>query len=330
LKGLKIVATGRYVPDTAVTNDDMAKLVDTNDEWISSRTGIRQRRLAAGEPTSFMAVEAAKRALEAFSGEAEEIDLIVCSTITPDFHTPSVACLVARALGLKGAAAFDVSAACSGFVYALDIAQKYLETGAAKTALVLSAETLSHITNFEDRSTCVLFGDGAGACIVQPSDGRYASILGADAETAHVLYATIPYPPTPFEKEEALAKGRAFEVVNDGFIHMDGTEVYKFSTEAMPACIQAACEKLGVQPEALGLIIPHQANLRIVRTAMKRLGLPEDRAYLNIDRYGNTSSASIPLALDEANQEGRLQPGSLVALVGFGAGLTYGCALFSW
>ncbi len=329
MKGLRIAATGSYVPERIVTNNDMAKIVETSDEWIVSRTGIRERRLAAGESTSFMAAEAARCALESFEGSAQDIDLIICSTITPDFHTPSVACMVARSLSLK-VQGFDISAACSGFVYALDIAQKYLMAGAAKTVLVVSAETLSHLANFRDRSTCVLFGDGAGACIVQASEGRYASFLGTDGMGAELLYATSPYALSPFETEEAVRAGCAFSAEADGFVHMDGKEVYKFSTEAMPHCIEKACESLSVSPQQLGLIVPHQANLRIVRTAMKRLELPEERAYLNIDRYGNTSSASIPLALDEANREGRISRGELVALVGFGAGLTYGCAVFDW
>lgn len=329
VQGIRIAATGRYLPERVVTNDDMAKIVETSDEWISSRTGIHERRMATGESTSFMAVEAAKRALESFGGTKEEIDLIICSTITPDFHTPSVACLIARALGLR-VRGFDVSAACSGFVYALDVAQKYLAAGAAKTVLVISAETLTHLANFEDRASCVLFGDGAGACIVQPGEGRYASYLGTDGMGAEMLYATAPYTLTPFETQEAVEAGRAFPAIADGFVHMDGKEVYKFSTEMMPYCIEQACGELGVQPQQLRLIIPHQANMRIVRTAMKRLGLPEERAYMNIDRCGNTSSASIPLALDEANREGRLAGGGLVAVVGFGAGLTYGCAVFDW
>ena len=328
--GIRIAATGRYIPETVVSNDDMAKLVETSDEWISTRTGIRTRYMAKGEPTSYMAVEAARDALSRFSGEAEDIGMILCTTITPDYHTPSMACIVQAAIGAKNAFCMDLNAACSGFIYALDIAQKYLASGMVKNVLVVSAETLSHLANFEDRTTCVLFGDGAGACIISGGEGRYASFLGADGNGAGFLYATSFYPRTPFEEEGALEGYQAFPHVSDGFLHMDGKEVYKFSTAAMPRCIRKAVERLGVGVEDIDLIIPHQANVRIVQTAMKNLGLPLEKAYMNIDKFGNTSSASIPIALEEVVRAERLKKGDLVALVGFGAGLTYGATIFDW
>lgn len=330
MNGIKICGTGCYLPKREVTNDDLAKMVDTNDEWISTRTGIRTRHVAAGEDTALMAERAARPALEMAGVKPEEIDLLICTTVTPDLYTPSLACVVQGLLGIGHAFAFDVSAACSGFVFALDIVQKYLAAGIVKTALIISAEALTRITDFTDRASCVLFGDGAGACVVRAGEGRYAAHLCSDGSGVSMLYAGTSYPLTPFESEEARKEGAAFETIRDGFLHMDGKGVYKFAVEAMPQAILDACETLGVQPEELGLIVPHQANIRIIQTAMKRLGLSMDRAYVNIGHIGNTSSATVPIALDEANREGLLHEGELVALTGFGAGLTYGAAVFEW
>lgn len=330
MSGIRIVSTGRYIPDTIVTNDDMAGIVETSDEWISTRTGIRTRRVVAGEPTFFMAASAAKQALEGFSGTAADIDMIVCSTITPDFHTPSVSCLVQEATGAVNAFCIDISCACTGFVQAVDMAQKYISAGEVKTVLVVSAEVLSRIVDFTDRETCVLFGDGAGACIVQGAAARYTSFFGADGSGSNSLYATQFYPCTPFESEAQRRLQRREALLDDGFIHMDGRAVYKFSTAAIQTVIEKACGKLGIVPGDISLIIPHQANERIVATAMKRLGLPIERAFLNIAKFGNTSSASIPIALDEVARLSLIKPGELCALVGFGAGLTFGAAIFEW
>ncbi|PWM35637.1 MAG: ketoacyl-ACP synthase III [Clostridiales bacterium] len=327
---MTIVSTGRYIPQTVVSNDDMAKIVETNDEWISTRTGIKTRCMAGGEPTSYMAAEASRHALEGFDGSASDIGMIVCSTITPDFHTPSVACLVQQAIGAKNAFCLDISCACSGFVHALDLAYRYISCGEIEHALVVSAETLSHIADFTDRSTCVLFGDGAGACVVSRGENKFASYMGADGDGAQFLYAASVYPQTPFETETGRNGHKSFDYAEDGFIHMNGKEVYKFSTSVMPLAIGKACEKMGIAPEELDLIIPHQANVRIVQTAMKHLHLPMEKAYLNIDKYGNTSSASIPIALDEAVREGAVKRGDTIAVVGFGAGLTYGASVFNW
>lgn len=277
-----------------------------------------------------MGARAAREAIARAGCTIEEIDMIVCSTITPDCHTPSVACIIQGELEAKNAFCLDVSCACSGFVNALDIAEKYIASGEVKTALVISAETLSHIANFEDRSTCVLFGDGAGACVVTKGDGRYASYLGADGTGASYLYASAHYPQTPFETEEAILRQKAFDYLDDGFIHMNGKEVYKFSTSVMPLAIQQACRKIKIEPQDISLIIPHQANVRIIRTGMKNLGLPIEKAYVNIDKTGNTSSASIPIALDEACRENRIHRGDIIAVVGFGAGLTFAAAVFDW
>lgn len=330
MSGISIVSTGRYIPEREITNDDMAGIVETSDEWISTRTGIRARHMAQGEPTFFMAACAAKQALLEYSGEAQDIDLIICSTITPDYHTPSVSCLVQKAIGAKNAFCIDISCACTGFVQAVDMAQKYLASGEVKTVLVLSAEVLSRIVDFTDRTTCVLFGDGAGACILTASQKRYASYFGADGTGSDYLYATHSYPQNPFERDESLDRHRAPEEINNDYIHMDGKAVYKFSTLVMPRSIENACQKLGVTPGEIKLIVPHQANERIVVTAMKHLHLPQERAYLNLSKFGNTSSASIPIALDEVRRSGLLKSGDLCAIVGFGAGLTFGAAVFEW
>lgn len=330
LEGIRVAGTGRYAPETIVSNDDMSKMVDTSDEWISTRTGIRNRRMVKGEPTSYMAVEASRQALEGFDGSPEDIGLIICSTLTPDFYTPSVSCLVQAALGAKNAFCIDINCACTGFVQALDMAYKYIRCGDVRHVLIVSAEVLSHITDFSDRSTCVLFGDGAGACIVSADEGRFASSFGADGTGAPFLYASHLYPKTPFEDDASRTQGKNFDYIGDGFLHMNGKEVYKFAVSVMPRAVEQACGKMGITPQDIDLVIPHQANIRIMNTAMKNLRLPQEKAFYNIEDYGNTSSATIPFALDEAVRQGRIKKGDVIALVGFGAGLTFGAAVFDW
>lgn len=331
MSGIKIVSTGRYIPDKEITNEDLSRIVETNDEWIATRTGIRRRHISQGEPNFFMATHAAKEVLKDFSGEAEDIDLILCSTLSPDYYTPSLSCLVAGAIGATSAFCIDVNCACTGFVQAVDMAHKYLAAGDVKTVLVIASEVLSRIVDFTDRATCVLFGDGAGACIVQKDDTkRFASTFGADGKGGNFLYATHTYPRTPFETDERCERHRTPDMEDNGFIHMDGKEVYKFSTSVMPRMVEACCKKLSITPQDLRMIVPHQANERIVATGMKHLKLPMEKAYLNIEQFGNTSSATIPIALDEVIRKKLLQPGDLVALVGFGAGLTYGATVIEW
>jgi 3-oxoacyl-[acyl-carrier-protein] synthase-3 len=305
-----ITGTGRFLPPDTLTNEDLSRMVDTSDEWISSRTGIRVRHIARGMSACDMGERAARNALEASGLSAADIGLVLVSTVTPDRPLPSLSCDLQRRLGLDGAFCFDVGAACSGFIYALDIAARYLQTGGATHALVVCTEKLSAITDFTDRRTCVLFGDGAGAAVLSASarpGGLLASCLAARGD-----------------------EGAALRCDPGGYIQMDGQEVYKFAVRAMPEAMEKALAKAGRRMEELDFILPHQANLRIIQSVMARYGLPPEKMVINLERCGNTSSASIPIALDELRRANRLRPGALLLLAGFGAGLTYGAALFEW
>lgn len=328
--GIRILGTGGFAPSITVNNEDFTRIVETSDEWITKRTGMHTRHLSAGEPTWYLGVQAAKRALENAKLDAQEIDLVLFSTITPDFFTPSMACMTAKQLGLHKVACADVNGACTGFVYALDMAWRYLVTGGAKNVLVISAERLSAITDYTDRSTCVLFGDGAGACVVTKSDSLFSSFLCSDSANAGLLYARARRSEHPFCNSENAV------TVEDGFgdkpekLFMDGKEVYKFATRVMPEAVQTVCSRAGIEVSGLDMIVPHQANVRIVETAAQRLDIAREKIFCNVERYGNTSSASIPMALDELNRSGGLARGNRVCVVGFGGGLTYGAALFEW
>ena len=328
--GVSIIGTGMYLPENVITNDDLAKIVDTNDEWITSRTGIKTRCIADNITTFKMGANAAEEALKNANLDATDIDLIIVSTATPDYVTPSTACFIANEIGATNAVCFDVSCACAGFVYALDMANRYLVDDEYKNILVVSSEMLSKITDYSDRSTCVLFGDGAGACVVQKSDKLFACHLGADVSGISKLFGRGIAPSNPFMKSE-------FDRLSDGFIesnghslYMDGREVYKFATKIMPKAVKIACEKAGITPEDLDLIVPHQANIRIVETAAKNLKLPLEKFYINVEKYGNTSSASIPICLAEAISDGSIKRGDKICIVGFGAGLTYAAAVIEW
>jgi 3-oxoacyl-[acyl-carrier-protein] synthase III len=323
-----ILGTGSYAPERVLTNDDLSRMVDTSDEWIRARSGIRERHIAAAdEATSDMAVHAARRALEDAGVSASEVDLLVVATVTPDYPMPSAACIVQHKLGLPAAAAcFDVNAACSGFIYGLDAACAMIGSGRYTKALVVGAEKLSSIVNWQDRHTCLLFGDGAGAAVVGTSDkpeigliGTKLGTLGEDAELLWIPAGGSRTPTTP----ETLARG-------DNFIKMKGKEVFKLAVRVMEEAARDILEQHGVAANQIGLVIPHQANLRIIDAIAQYLELPVDRFFVNVDRYGNTSSASIPIALDEARRGGRIRPGDLTLLVAFGAGLTYGSALIRW
>jgi len=329
LAGIKILGTGYYVPENIVKNEDFAKIVETSDEWITTRTGIKERHLVTDETTWQMGVYAAKQALDRARLSAGEVDLIIFTTCTPDFFSPSMSCLVQREIGAFSAMCIDVNCACTGFVYGLDMARRYLLTGDVKTVLMVSSEGLSKLTDFSDRSTCVLFGDGAGALAVQKEENAlYSSFLKADSRNAGVLFARALHNGHPFGGSAVQADD--FVPGNQHYLYMNGKEVYKFAIKAMPEAVTGACKKIGLSVSELDWIIPHQANVRIVETAAQKLQFPSEKIYVNLQNYGNTSSASIAIALHEMDEKGLLQKGQKLCIVGFGAGLTYGAAVFEW
>ena len=326
-KSVVILGTGSYAPEKVVTNDDMAKIVDTSDEWIRTRSGIGQRHFAGDdEATSDLAAGAAKRALEAAGVDGSEIDLVIVATMTPDMPTPSTACLVQSKLGLPNVTSLDIQAACSGFVYALNVATGMLKSGAAKKALVIGAEKMSSILDFEDRTTCVLFGDGAGAVVLGTSEvddaGILGSICGADGSNPELLYQPGGGSACPATADSVEARQH--------FLKMNGKEIFKLAVRVMGQSSTDILERHGHTAEDLNLVIPHQANMRIIGSLAKRLGIPDEKSHNNLDRFGNTSAASIPIALDEAFRAGRVQSGNLILLVAFGAGLTWGSTLIKW
>lgn len=329
---LKIIGTGNYLPETVVTNQMMTEIVDTNDEWIVSRSGISERRFTSGEPTWHMASSAARKALEISGLDPAEISVILVSTVTPDYFTPSVSCIVQAEIGAYNAFCMDLNAACSGFVFALDMAARYLASPDIKNVLIISAEMLSKITDYTDRKTCVLFGDGASAVICtrsQPgeSSALLATSLGSEGKNGHTLVARALGVGHPFMKPEAAWPDRYGEHKNH-CLCMDGQEVFKFAVRVLSESIMATMEKAGVKMSDLDFIIPHQANSRIIDAATRRLkAKPQQMIYRMVD-FGNTSSASIPICLDELIRSGQLKRGQKVAVSGFGGGLTYGAAIF--
>ena len=323
-----IVGWGMYVPDNVLTNDDLTKIVDTSDEWIRTRTGIRERRIVddPSVSTSTLATRAARAALEKAGLSASALDMIIVATSSPDHIFPATACLVQDALGAENAGAFDLSAACSGFVYGMAMAHGLIVSGQADTVMVIGAEVLSRITDWTDRNTCVLFGDGAGAVIMQASDqpgGFIASDLGADGSGASLL--TLPAGGTRLPASEETVRNRQH------YVKMDGRAVFRFATRVMAEATRRVVEKAGLTLDDVALIVPHQANRRIIESSViKQLKYPKEKVFMNLDRYGNTSTASIPIALVEAVEQGRIRPGDYVVLVGFGGGLTWAAALIQW
>jgi 3-oxoacyl-[acyl-carrier-protein] synthase III len=316
---------GMYVPERIVTNDELARSIDTSDEWIASRTGIRQRRIAAPhDTTSTMGIRAARDAIRVAGLSPSDIDLVIVGTATPDYQFPATACLIQEALGVVGGA-FDLEAGCTSFMYGLSIASAYVAAGMFNHVLVVGSEVLSRILDWSDRSTCVLFGDGAGAVVVS-ADERPAFqpqfVLGSDGSGGQALCLPGGGSRTP-TSEETVRAGLHH-------VHMAGPEVFRFATRVVVESTERVLERAGLTPSDVDLFIPHQANTRIIDYAVHRLGFPEDRVFLNIDRYGNTSSASIPLALCEAHAQGRLRPNDIVVMVGFGAGLTWAAAALQW
>lgn len=323
--GIQFLGTGAGLPEKVLTNAEMEKIVDTTDAWITERTGIKERRIAApDQATSDLSTMAARQAIESAGLSPQDVDLIVVATCTPDHLFPSTACLVQKSLGIKNAIAFDVSAACSGFLFGLATVQGMLETGLAKTAVLIGADTLTRFTNWKDRGTCVLFGDGAGALVLKKTEGagNLLSVhLGSDGEPSDIL--TIP------------GGGSRYPLGSNGVAHpphilMEGKEVFKHAVTRMIEAADIALKKAGKTADDLALIIPHQANLRIIDAIAKRLHMKEDKVFRNVHKYGNMSAATTIIALDEAVRDGQVKRGDLVELIAFGAGLTWGSAVIRW
>ncbi|MBE6860284.1 MAG: ketoacyl-ACP synthase III [Ruminococcus sp.] len=319
--GIKILGTGRYIPEQVVTNDDLSKLVETNDEWIASRTGISERHISGWEPAWYMGLKAAETAIKKAGINPEEIGVVIGCTISNDYHTPAMANIIQGKLGALNALSFDLNAACSGFVYAVDTARRFLETDEnIKYAVIIASENLSRVVDFSDRNTCILFGDGAAATVIEKSDTLYSSYLGSDGTIANVLFARSVNTNPTFAVESDF---------NDGFdgdkmhsLYQNGKEVYKFAVKALPHAFGKAAEKINISAEEIDLFIPHQANYRILETAAKNLGVSMDKMFVTLDKFGNTSSASIPIALDIALEQNKIKENDKICLVGFGAGLT--------
>lgn len=333
LTGIRIAGTGHFVPPRTLNNDDLAQLVDTNDEWIRTRTGISTRHIAAEEPTWYLGLKAAEQALAAAAISPDRLGLIIDATITPDCYTPATACVIQKKLGAANAMAFDVNSACTGFVCVLDMAARYLATDPQlEYVLVIANETLSRIVDYTDRGTCILFGDGAGAAVLtKDAAALYASYFLADGTGAASLYAKNAKQDSPFMTEGKPAFDDVFhDCLDSPHLHQDGRAVYRFATEAMPHAVEEAAKRAQIAVSDIDWIVPHQANLRIIETAAKKLGCPMEKIVVNLQHYGNTSSASIPIALDEAVRSGQIRRGDMICLTGFGAGLTMGAVVIRY
>ncbi len=323
---VSIIGTGSYVPEKILTNEDLSRMVDTSDEWITTRTGIKQRRIAAkDEHTSDMAAKAALKTIEQAKISPAEIDLILVATATPDMLFPATACFVQKKIGATNAACLDISAACAGFLFGVEIAQQFITSHTYDTVLVIGADKLTAITNWTDRNTCVLFGDGAGAAILRHRGGSHGVIsthIGSDGQYTDILFMPGGGSRCPITRENVD--------LNLQTIHMTGKEVYKQAVTAMLSAAQKALKQAGLSIEDIGCVIPHQANMRIIEAIADRLGIPLEKFYVNLDRYGNTSAAAVAIALDEANRSGRIKPGDYVLMVVFGGGLTWAGTVIEW
>jgi len=325
MKRVGIIGVGKYLPKKILTNADLEKMVDTSDEWITTRTGIKERRIAdKNEAASDLATYAAREALRDAKIKSQDLDLIIVATITPDMQFPSTACFVQKNLGAKKAICFDVSAACAGFVYALVVAQQFIARGTCANALVIGAEKLSSITDWKDRNTCVLFGDGAGAAVLSAvnSGGILSTYLGSDGLNTNLLIM-----PAGGSRHPATKKTIAERL---HYIKMEGNALFKIAVKIMAEVAQVAIKRAGIECKDVDLVIPHQANVRIIMAMAKRLGLPPEKIYLNIEKYGNMSSASTATALCEAVGAGRIKKGDIILLDAFGAGIVWGAAVIKW
>ncbi len=330
MSGVKIIGTGSYVPEFIADNNKFSEFLDTSDEWITPRTGIKQRHILTDKPNFYMGVQAAQRAIEDAGVNPKDLDLVLVSTCSPDFFYPSMACLIQKKTGAVNAAAIDVNSACTGFITAMDIAQKYLETDHYKKILIVATEKLSSQLDYTDRSMCILFGDAAGAAVVEKSDKPFHSMLGAAGDEFEALYCKIHYNSNcPFYDKEADHYNGIFDTFSkQNFLQSDGHAVYKFAVNAMDKAVRKVAEQRGIDLQDIDLVIPHQANLRIIKKATELLGISQEKVYTNIQNMGNVSSACIPVCLDELSKQGRLKEGMTVCFVGFGAGLTYGACIF--
>lgn len=316
-----IIGTGSFLPPTVIDNNELAKMVKTNDEWIREHTGIVERRIATDETTSYMATEASLAAIENAGIDPKEIDLIVLATLSPERATPSMSCIVQDKIGAVNATCFDLNAACSGFVYALQTADAYIKAGFAKTALVIGSETLSKMVDWKDRSTCILFADGAGAAIVRDcSHGILSSVTRSDGSKGMSLKC----------KDRSTRNFLNKKHEDKHYIQMIGPDIFKFAVRKVPACIDVLLDRAGVSKDDVDYYVLHQANARIVSSVAKKMEIPMEKFPMNVDHCGNTSSASIPILLDELNREGKFKPGDKIVLCGFGGGLTWGAHLFEW
>jgi len=317
----RIAGIGAYVPENLITNDDLAKIVDTNDEWIRTRTGIRERRISSGEGTRHLAAKAAERALAAAGVAPEELDIIILGTSSPDRNYPSDACSVQAAIGAVNAVAFDISAACAGFIFAMNIVEGFFKAGIYKTALIIGAETLSKVTDWSDRGTCVLFGDGAGAAVVTAAE---SGIIGLNMHSNGAKGGVLT---CGSRSTGNFLLGKKPEL---GYMTMEGQEVFKFAVKQVPECIKEVLEETGNTADDIDLFVIHQANYRIIESIAKRLKVDLEKFPVNMEHYGNTSGASVPILLDELNRAGKLKQGDKLVLAGFGAGLTWGAMLLEW
>lgn len=329
MSGIEIIGTGSYVPEFVADNDKFAEFLETSDEWIFPRTGIKQRHILTDKPNYYMGVQAARKAVENAELTPADIDLIIVSTCTPDFFYPAMSCLIQKNIGAEKAACFDINSACTGFITAVDIAHKYLAAGAYKNILIVATEKLSAQQDYTDRANCILFGDAAGAAVLRRSDKPFYSHIGAAGDEFEALYCKIHYESNcPFYgDQDAFYNNRFDTFAKQNCLWQDGKAVYKFAVNAMADAVRNVAEQGGYSIDDLDIVIPHQANLRIIGKATELLGIPSEKVYTNIEYMGNVSSACIPVGLDELRKSGKITAGTRLCFVGFGAGLTHGAII---
>lgn len=329
MDGIEILGTGSFVPEFVADNDKFSEILDTSDEWIFPRTGIKQRHIATDIPNYYMGAQAAKKALESADFDPEKVDLIIVSTCSPDFFYPATSCLIQKRIGAKNASCFDVNSACTGFITSLDIAQKYLSTGKYEHVLIVSSEKLSQQIDYTDRASSILFGDAAGAVLLKKSDKPFYSFLGAEGDEFEALFCKAHYETNcPWYGDIDKFYDNRFDTPQkQRYVYQDGRTVYKFAVNAMANSVKNAAAQGGYDVSELDIVIPHQANLRIIEKATELLGIPSEKVYTNIEHMGNVSSACIPICLDELRSAGKIKAGMKMCFVGFGAGLTYGAAV---